>query len=730
MPRGPQHAQSNQQSSRPHASHGILGSPSTKARDSFNSVPSSLLAYACDSSYLRFHAWATRHHNATVSRMGAPEQQDTLPLPLPITASEHTPYVPAMVPPFLRPLQGVPDPHVAAHASIERWWVPVNIHSKRCDRWFWTPLVRQALGVAVRGPDATPAWAPFLKPGDPAYYATLVAAYAEDFARRDISQDNPDAWYAVWEPARNTMDRHTRERVFKPKPFYGLRNDFRSLICPTALRVVESLGRCTVIQDTFDELSSLVARLLARIAASVPAAHPDPCATPNVLPLPRPTPDDGPLREGHGASVNLHAAVDYEQCSCDGGNDSCCSDDGLDNGAADAETWRPFGHGDDTEGDERWFSHADYEDAGCEPSIAVAAHVAERVFAQGTSPPSSVFSGDSDMDAVLRCAAIASPIAELMEDGTAGDRHVCQRSPALHSDSGSRTSFDTDMDALLGALQATPSPVFVRPPTPSGTPAQEGAAFDQWFRSLCRTRLPGEVPVPMTDVAMEHDLDAVQPSAVVPQPLSAPATHAVCSDDVDMGAGLATAGNNGAVPVEAAVPTPDVASATVPSSAVHTLRRQHTPSVVTTLTWRRVSRPPVTTAPCPPTAAVPTLDVASATVPFSSAVHGVHRRRRARLPWKTAPSTNGAAPSVLHPCLAKCGCPWPTSPRGLCSAPCNPPSLIHRACNLRWETAPSVAATWTWGWVLELPTTASCPCGPGLVGDVDKCFRRAAVSRR
>ena len=547
MPRGPQHAQSNQQSSRPHASHGILGSPSTKARDSFNSVPSSLLAYACDSSYLRFHAWATRHHNATVSRMGAPEQQDTLPLPLPITASEHTPYVPAMVPPFLRPLQGVPDPHVAAHASIERWWVPVNIHSKRCDRWFWTPLVRQALGVAVRGPDATPAWAPFLKPGDPAYYATLVAAYAEDFARRDISQDNPDAWYAVWEPARNTMDRHTRERVFKPKPFYGLRNDFRSLICPTALRVVESLGRCTVDQDTFDELSSLVARLLARIAASVPAAHPDPCATPNVLPLPRPTPDDGPLREGHGASVNLHAAVDYEQCSCDGGNDSCCSDDGLDTGAADAETWRPFGHGDDTEGDERWFSHADYEDAGCEPSIAVAAHVAERVFAQGTSPPSSVFSGDSDMDAVLRCAAIASPIAELMEDGTAGDRHVCQRSPALHSDSVSRTSFD---DALLGALQATPSPVFVRPPTPSGTPAQEGAAFDQWFRSLCRTRLPGEVPVPMTDVAMEHDLDAVQPSAVVPQQLSAPATHAVCSDDVDMAAGLAAAGNDGAVPAD------------------------------------------------------------------------------------------------------------------------------------------------------------------------------------
>ena len=25
-------------------------------------------------------------------------------------------------------------------------------HSKRCDRWFWTPLVRQALGVAERGP--------------------------------------------------------------------------------------------------------------------------------------------------------------------------------------------------------------------------------------------------------------------------------------------------------------------------------------------------------------------------------------------------------------------------------------------------------------------------------------------------------------------------------------------------------------------------------------------------
>lgn len=280
-----------------------------------------------------------------------------------------------------------------------------------------------------------------------------------------------------------------------------------------------------------------------------------------------------------------------------------------------------------------------------------------------------------------------------MEDGTADDRHVCQPSPALHSDSGSRTSFDTDMDALLGALQATPSPVFVRShsarrdgagrqPTPSGTPAQEADAFDQWFRSQCRT---GGVPVPMTDVTMAHVFDAAQPSAVAPQPHSAPATHTVCRDDVDMGAGLAASGN-AAVPVDGFCATVDVASATVPSSsAVHGPQQ-----------------------------------------------HGAHRRRRARLRWMT--STNGAAPSVLQQRrgLATCWYRWPTSPWGVCRTPCNPPSLSHRACNLlvvRWESTPSVVTTWTWGRVLELPTTASCPCGPRPVGDVDKCFRRAAVSR-
>ena len=519
-------------------------------------------------------------------------------------------------------------------------------------------------------PSLSPAIPPTTPPSLPPTPKTLRAV---------TSHSNPDAWYAVWEPARNTMDRHTRERVFKPKPFYGLRNDFRSLICPTALRVVESLGRCTVDQDTFDELSSLVARLLARIAASVPAAHPDPCATPNVLPLPRPTPDDGPLREGHGASVNLHAAVDYEQCSCDGGNDSCCSDDGLDNGAADAETWRPFGHGDDTEGDERWFSHADYEDAGCEPSIAVAAHVAERVFAQGTSPPSSVFSGDSDMDAVLRCAAIASPIAELMEDGTAGDRHVCQRSPALHSDSGSRTSFDTDMDALLGALQATPSPVFVRPPTPSGTPAQEGAAFDQWFRSLCRTRLPGEVPVPMTDVAMEHDLDAVQPSAVVPQQLSAPATHAVCSDDVDMAAGLAAAGNDGAVPADGcgANTGRGVCDRTFFFGGA---RRAPTPPGTPALedgTFDQWCRSQCAT-PLPGEVRVPVANVATGLVQC------------------TLQST------IVDP-------------------PCLQPTLGNRTvCSGDVDMGMGFGTT----------DNGVLPLRPGLVGDVDKCFRRAAVSRR
>ena len=215
---------------------------------------------------------------------------------------------------------------------------------------------------------------------------------------------------------------------------------------------------------------------------------------------------------------------------------------------------------------------------------------------------------------------------------------------------------------------------------PSGTPAQEAGAFDQWFRSQCRT---GGVPVPMTDVTMAHVFDAAQPSAVAPQPHSAPATHTVCRDDVDMGAGLAASGN-GAAPVDGFCATVDVASATVPSSsAVHGPQQ-----------------------------------------------HGAHRRRRARLRWMTVPSTNGAAPSVLqqHRGLATCWYRWPTSPWGVCRTPCNPPSLSHRACNLlvvRWESTPSVVTTWTWGRVLELPTTASCPCGPRPVGDVDTCFRRA-----
>ena len=532
-------------------------------------------------------------------------------------------------------------------------------------------------------------------------------------------------------------DRHTRERVFKPKPCYGLRNDFRSLICPTALRVVESLGRCTVDQDTFDELSSLVARLLARIAASVPAAHPDPCATPNVLPLPRPTPDDGPLREGHGASVNLHAAVDYEQCSCDGGNDSCCSDDGLDNGAADAETWRPFGHGDDTEGDEHCYAHADYEDAGCELSDAgcelsdaVAAYVAERVFAQGTSPPSSVFSGDSDMDAVLRCAAIASPIAELMEDGTAGDRHVCQRSPALHSDSGSRTSFDTDMDALLGALQATPSPVFVRPPTPSGTPAQEGAAFDRWFRSLCRTRLPGEVPVPMTDVAMEHDLDAVQPSAVVPQQLSAPATHAVCSDDVDMGAGLATAGNDGAVPVDGcgAHTGRGVCDRTFFGGAHSATATHAVCSDDVDMAAGLAAAGNDGAVPADGCGANTGRGVCDRTFFFGGA-------RRAPTPPGTPALEDGTFDQW---CRSQCATPLPGEVRvpvanvatGLVQCtlqstivdpPCLQPTLGNRTvCSGDVDMGMGFGTT----------DNGVLPLRPGLVGDVDKCFRRAAVSRR
>ena len=106
-------------------------------------------------------------------------------------------------------------------------------------------------------PDTTPSWAAFLKPGDPAYYGKIVAAYTDDFASRGISRRNAKAWHAVWEPACQTTDRRTKERVFKPKPLFGLRNDYRSLTSPNARRYVEVLGRCMVDQDVFDELSTL-----------------------------------------------------------------------------------------------------------------------------------------------------------------------------------------------------------------------------------------------------------------------------------------------------------------------------------------------------------------------------------------------------------------------------------------------------------------------------------------
>ena len=270
-------------------------------------------------------------------------------------------------------------------------------------------------------------------------------------------------------------------------------------------------------------------------------------------------------------------------------------------------------------------------------------------------------------------------MAELMEDGTADDRHVCQPSPTLHSDSGSRTSFDTDMDALLGALQATPSPVFVRPPTPSGTPAQEGAAFDQWFRSLCRTRLPGEVPVPMTDVAMEHDLDAVQPSAVVPQQLSAPATHAVCSDDVDMAAGLAAAGNDGAVPADGcgANTGRGVCDRTFFFGGA---RRAPTPPGTPALedgTFDQWCRSQCAT-PLPGEVRVPVANVATGLVQC------------------TLQST------IVDP-------------------PCLQPTLGNRTvCSGDVDMGMGFGTT----------DNGVLPLRPGLVGDVDKCFRRAAVSRR
>mgnify|MGYP000689662083 CR=1 FL=1 len=397
-----------------------------------HSVPSSILAYACDSSYLRFNAWVTRLHNATVRRMGAPDEADSLPPPIPTVTPANTPYV-------LRSLVVTcavyHNLHVTAHGSIERWSVPVVIQQKSCHLWFWTPLVRHALGVVPVNQDSTPSWATFLKPGDPNYYTKIVAAYRKDFAERGISATNSKAWNAVWEPARQTTDRHTQERVFKPKPFFGLRNDFRSLTCPNARRFVEAVGRCMIAQHTFDELSTLVATLHARIAASVPAAHPDPCANPTVLPLPRPNPDDGADALQSNATV-LHETDDCERYSWDG--ESAGEDDsdcdfycGPDDCDSDSENW----------------TLADYTEAGCAPEDQLpfelylfddCAEWLATVFGEGEgSAVSATLSANVDGPEPLDSAHSYNATSPAADDGgiTVGSFMDCSLDSLLGSDS-------------------------------------------------------------------------------------------------------------------------------------------------------------------------------------------------------------------------------------------------------------------------------------------------------
>ena len=168
--------------------------------------------------------------------------------------------------------------------------MPVLIERTVSFQWFWVPLVRHALGVAPTTADAMPYWVPLLHPNDPDYYMRVVTAYKNDFHKRGIVKSNTKAWAQVWEPARQKKDRRTKCRVFRPQPFYQLRNGYMSLVNPAARRVVDHLGRCGLGQDFFDDLCTRIVLLHARIAASVPAAHPVGDTLGSAQPLPRPNP--------------------------------------------------------------------------------------------------------------------------------------------------------------------------------------------------------------------------------------------------------------------------------------------------------------------------------------------------------------------------------------------------------------------------------------------------------